>query len=168
MSTEAWVRLEQGRYPGVKVRVADVDGRMTITGIEVLRSEGVTLDDLRSIPIPRLEAAWNDQADRAGMLVRQRVRLAGTRGEAGVAPAMPKMPTKRELRLAIPTGRRYPDGFYQRVASLYLALVANGIRPGPAISEANPPVPVSTVHRWIKEARARGFLARARQGGGTG
>lgn len=54
-------------------------------------------------------------------------------------------------------GKR-PDSFYRQVARLFLARRAEGSKaPALDISEAHG-VPVTTVHRWVKEARRRGFL----------
>lgn len=170
----AWITLDQARHPGVVVHVEVVRDRVTITGVRIMKPGGVTLDDLRSIPIPRLEAAWNDPASREGKWARSKVRRAGQLARMGAAgdelaarkaDTMPKAPTSR--RVKIPKERRYPDTFYAQVAELYRALVANGERPAPAIAEANG-VPVTTVHAWVKEARARGILAPARKGGATG
>ena len=60
-------------------------------------------------------------------------------------------------------GGRYPDEFYAGLARVYTNLVATSERPAADIAEANH-VPVTTVHRWIKEARRRGFLAVGRRG----
>ncbi len=62
-----------------------------------------------------------------------------------------------------PAGRTLPDGFLVEVAHAYTSLARDGQKPAPVIaSEAE--VPVTTVHRWIKEARRRGLLAPARRG----
>lgn len=60
-------------------------------------------------------------------------------------------------------GGRYPDEFYEGIARVYTNLVAESERPAADIADANH-VPVTTVHRWIKEARRRGFLAAGRRG----
>lgn len=56
-----------------------------------------------------------------------------------------------------------PDGFYRRVADRYAELVITTNAPARDIA-AESGVPVTTVHRWIREARRRGHLAPARQG----
>jgi hypothetical protein len=56
-----------------------------------------------------------------------------------------------------------PDGFYQRVADAYREVLQDTNKVAVVLAkEAD--VPVGTVHRWILEARRRGFLATARQG----
>lgn len=161
MVKASWFTLNQDRHPGVSVKATVLNERVTIVGLRIERPEGLALDDLRSIALPAIEASLNDGTIHEA-LTRQRIRLEGS-----AAPAPPRPPTKREMRFSIPKGRKYPDRFYVAVALVYRQLVANGIRPGPALAEANG-VPVSTVHRWIKEARSRGLLAPARKGGATG
>jgi hypothetical protein len=56
-----------------------------------------------------------------------------------------------------------PDAFYQQVAEAYRDVVQTTPKVAKVLAEeAN--VPVGTVHRWIMEARRRGFLPAARQG----
>lgn len=66
-------------------------------------------------------------------------------------------------RLRPPTGREHPDGFYADVARRYSALLRTSDRPAADIAEASG-IPVTTVHRWVKEARRRGFLPPGRRG----
>ena len=73
-------------------------------------------------------------------------------------------PKGRGLRITVPKGRRRPDEFYEKVARLYGQLSATGSRrPASDIAEAND-LPVSTVHRWIKEARSWGLLPGGQRG----
>lgn len=65
-------------------------------------------------------------------------------------------------RLRRPDGSD-PDGFYRQVAGAYSSLVCDTSRPAKAMAE-EAGVPVATVHRWIHEARRRGFLPVGRQG----
>jgi hypothetical protein len=62
---------------------------------------------------------------------------------------------------------RYPDGFYEGVAAAYHRAVSERVAPAQTIAEANR-VPVTTVHRWIREARRRGLLPPARGKGQAG
>lgn len=63
-----------------------------------------------------------------------------------------------DLRIAVPTGQqRRSDEFYLHVANAFAWLSAHGTRPAAELAEAND-VPVTTVHRWVKEARARGVM----------
>jgi hypothetical protein len=56
-----------------------------------------------------------------------------------------------------------PDAFYRQVAEAYRDALQTTTKVAKVLAEeAN--VPVGTVHRWILEARRRGFLPSARQG----
>jgi hypothetical protein len=65
----------------------------------------------------------------------------------------------------VPNDLKKPDAFYALVAELYTALADSGSRrPAQEIADANKSVEVTTVHRWIKEARRRGLLGSGRKG----
>jgi len=142
------------------------DGRVRFEDMLVMKhgpDEWLTSDDLRAIPFtgmltwantpgPRrsilLDAGWDDaNIDR----YYERPPFA--------LPSDPTRPSKPPLRFNIPQGRRKPDAFYERVARAYMWLSTWGKSRAPAaqIAEVNR-VPVTTVHRWIKEARRRGLL----------
>jgi hypothetical protein len=72
----------------------------------------------------------------------------------------PKAP---RLRAKVPPGAKKDDTFYQRVAALYSQRAAQSSRPAVEMANANG-VPVTTVHRWVKEARRRGFLPPGQKG----
>ncbi len=63
----------------------------------------------------------------------------------------------------VPPRRPYSDEFYRQVASVYSALAAQIRAPAAVMADANH-VPLSTVHRWVKETRKRGFLAPGQRG----
>jgi len=67
----------------------------------------------------------------------------------------------------VPAGAAYPDTFYERVAVAYRAYLRMGVHPAQRIAEDSN-APVTTVHRWIREARRRGHLAPARSKGRPG
>lgn len=69
----------------------------------------------------------------------------------------------RSLRIEAPDGTRRPDSFYRKVAELYGFLAGRSRSPAAEIAQANG-LPVTTVHRWVKEARRRGFLPPGRRG----
>lgn len=116
----------------------------------VIQGHGISGPLLRSLPISRLEAQanlapgsgpigliWNDeQPDRVA-------------------------PTQREP-LCRPDGTD-PAGFSRRVAEAYREAVPVTHRPAALLAE-EAGVPVTTVHRWIREARVRGFLPPGRRG----
>lgn len=150
-SDEFWDRLGgdswgaiDGLAPGIRVYATwaeQASGRMVVTSICVKGSPGspVTADALRAIPVGRLEAAANEVS-------------------AGIAEAM----LRKAPRLYRPDGR-HPEEFYSAVATHYRWHAALSRRPAARMAEAAG-VPVTTVHRWIREARARGFLPKGRQG----
>jgi hypothetical protein len=71
---------------------------------------------------------------------------------------------RRRARLSVPPPpRAKPDVFYKRVADVYRELVGWTNRPAVELAEANG-VPVTTAHRWVKEARRRGFLPPGQKG----
>ena len=67
------------------------------------------------------------------------------------------------LRVSVPEGRRYDDEFYASNGELYRQLVEDGESPAVKLASANG-VPVTTVHRWIRETRRRGFLPPGKKG----
>jgi hypothetical protein len=81
-------------------------------------------------------------------------------GIEDVQPILHVRRTGHAYRLPKPYGRRFPDAFYQRVATAFETAVDAGKPPGRTIAEANK-VPETTVARWIREARRRGLLAPA-------
>ncbi|MDQ6853363.1 MAG: hypothetical protein M3046_06675 [Actinomycetota bacterium] len=66
------------------------------------------------------------------------------------------------LKLKVPKTRKRPDEFYAEVAAAFSMAAATGSKPAVRIARANRQ-PVSTVHRWIKEARRRGLMTPARR-----
>ncbi len=76
----------------------------------------------------------------------------------------PPVDTEPELPpLPRPQGHRYDDHFYELVAGHYRARLKAGKRPAQEIAKASG-VPVTTVHRWVRAARRRGFLAATTRG----
>lgn len=85
------------------------------------------------------------------LIQRARAELAANQGDPFSAI--------RALRQVTWTKRGFPDSFLRLVASAYGVLVADG-EPHPVKALAkSQPVDVSTASRWLKAARARGFLA---------
>lgn len=131
--------------PGVRVYATwgeQSDGRMVVTGL-CLRGSAehpLTADALRAVPIGRLEAAPNEiRATSARRALDQ------------VAP------------LTRPGDQVSGDEFYKIVAAHYRWHVSVSHKPAAEMAAAAE-VPVVTVHRWIREARRRGFLPPARKG----
>jgi len=69
-----------------------------------------------------------------------------------------------ECRVEVPKGRNHGDEFYCQVASIYSELLRFGsANPVATLAQRNN-APLSTVQRWVREARRRGFLPPARPG----
>jgi hypothetical protein len=62
-----------------------------------------------------------------------------------------------------PASRGRPDRFYREVAEVYLDYAQVSHRPAADLASTHQ-VPVTTAHRWVKEARRRGFLPPGRPG----
>lgn len=156
----------------VVVRVEqEHDGRLSIVELLVPRGGPVTTDQLRQVPLGRIDAWANGPMNRETILASLSLEPVSLEDAASLvaesdAAAIDRATNrrrKRSLRIQKPEGAKYPDSFYQRVAELYLDLAASGGRPAAAIAEANA-VPTTTVHRWIRQARDRGFLHKGRAG----
>lgn len=155
---------------------ADLDLRVGITDtgdslhIQTLVSsstdptEPLTRAALRDVPIgvlqraltggPLLEGirtAWNDKS--APDLRHDRCNTA--KADAHLANAATEVTPDETLRVEpVQKGRR-PDSFYEQVEHAYALAVARG-NSGAAqqVADAND-VPITTVYRWLKEARRR-------------
>lgn len=175
---DGWFRWVPDLEPGVTVRVqlTSTDGRQRIDRMEI--AGDVSARVLRSIPIGRIEASANttfgqDPAETSEVdaeLIRPAPPAAVPDGfeldDAGEIHERPAADDDREpdlvLEGAAPRTRK-PDDFYERVADLYRRLSVYSSRPAADIADANG-VPVTTVHRWVKEARHRDLLPPGRVG----
>lgn len=166
----------------VLVRVVPATGgRLVLAGLTI---EGEpTAELLRAIPVGRIEATANAQlclVDDAlvpappGPQVPSRPRWGGTTPPPppstpdGWETTDPARATRRPSRRAADRGgesvlRGRPDLFYRDVATAYLDLAQASSRPAVDLACAHG-VPQTTAHRWIKEARRRGFLPPGRPG----
>jgi hypothetical protein len=156
---QVWLRLERtdtGRYVVSSLHIEGaVDGPL-----------------LRSLPLSRLEAAANGPGlDRS---IQWRIEEGSP-----VGPGLWPDPAERDhllesflmteraprLKFHVPAEgvSKKPDEFYVRVAKAYSWLAGRTSRPAAELAERND-VPLSTVHRWVKEARRRGLLGPGRPG----
>jgi hypothetical protein len=152
-------------------------GRLAATEVVMMINDTTSNVDVatwRSVPIARLETLANLPDVKAAILDRMLDPEADV--EIGISrpeefePVLQAPVTRRALRLPKPTGKRYPDSFYERVAEAYYAaamLLDCADAPATAIAEANG-VTTSVVRRWFAEARRRGFLAPAQSMGRAG
>jgi hypothetical protein len=126
----------------------------------------VTTDRLRSIPVARIETLANTNPDFSPHVENTPQNTMGQAFDAFRQESnryiMAKARRKHRKPLTRPDGTN-PDAFYQQVADAYRDVVQKNRKVAIVLAEeAN--VPVGTVHRWILEARRRGFLPSARQG----
>lgn len=175
ISRDGWCSLAPPLgLDGLHVRVARAeDGRLLITDLYVHGAE-ITAEAVRGISISRLEAALNDPAI-SGTLegVGLRSWAQGGKGhwpdDELTLPALRQRAStvesrqqRRLVKLSRPTGRD-SDSFYRDVASAYAELARATRAPAKVLAE-EAEVPITTVHRWVREARRRGFLPPGRKG----
>jgi hypothetical protein len=153
----------------IRMRFAErPEGRLEAIDVWISRKEGISATALRNVPLAQIEALANSPVMAKALLEKMHGPSATSEPElegvknrlASLAPAepMPLPPAKLE----VPASRKKPDTFYQEVATAYMTLASMDRRPATVLAEQNN-VPITTVHRWVKEARARGFLAPGRR-----
>jgi len=120
---------------------------------------------MRTIPIARIVAAVNRPAIRQELLPYMppwSYVQSGREGSPLVSwrfpPEKPAKLARPKLRIPRSDGRRKPDSFYLAAAMAYLDQATISNRAAQDLALAND-VPVTTVHRWLKEARNRGLLS---------
>jgi hypothetical protein len=175
-----WSRGQGGTTEGLMVYAqlyADNPGERGHIGHMVIMGRDLSSDAVRNIPVGRLETLANTnpdfkphipgrdedgemlQAVRMLQIDANRQFLNKARRKAARDPEPPHA-TRQPLERP---DRSNPDEFYSRVADAYREVVKDTSKPAVVLAkEAD--VPVGTVHRWILEARRRGFLPTARQG----
>ncbi len=145
---------------GVTVEVArDERGRWRPVKVTIVEERGIAAEALRTLPLRALEAFAN--SNQLARFFLEAAAALATGETSGPPPSPPKQPP---LKFAVPTGRgRRPDTFYLKVAKAYQWLASQGRAPASELAEING-VPITTVHRWVKEARARRLLAPGQKG----
>ncbi|SMF64518.1 hypothetical protein SAMN02745830_05007 [Streptomyces sp. Amel2xC10] len=119
---------------------------------------------LRLIPWERIEAAVNLPSRRPVLadFIESRFPAPSEGPQLSLMEWAFRRPAEKlhepDMRLDIPEGYRKPDAFYADVAERFLQAAAISSRPAQDLAEANDVKP-TTVHRWIREAKARGLLA---------
>jgi hypothetical protein len=179
---DGWVLWHQGTggtTDGIRVYAhlyAEAEGaRGEITRL-VIDGRTLTTERLRTVPLARIETLANTNPDF-------RPHIAGTDQHA-ISDAFDQVQRQANAVMLDNAGRKAeefdrkaraprapltrpdgkdPDAFYARVAEAYREKVQTHRNVAVALAEeAN--VPPGTVHRWVLEARRRGFLPPARQG----
>jgi hypothetical protein len=163
-----WMLADNGRGERISVRFKP-SGQGRLDPVE-LRVDGPLLDSntLRRLPLAFMETFANTvwRTDLQDMLD---VAPEGDLHDRNYMPPQFSEPgsirrsiVRKTARLKIPDGAK-PDSFYRQVAKTYSHLARGSNRPAAELAEVND-VPVTTAHRWVKEARRRGFLPPGRKG----
>jgi hypothetical protein len=134
-----------------------------------VEGRNLTTDKLRSIPLGHIETLATTNPEFRPHIADTPQNVMGEafgaiRNEANRNMLAEAWRKAREPRkpLTRPDGSN-PDAFYRQVADAYRDAVQDTNKVAKALAE-EAGVPVGTVHRWILEARRRGFLPSARQG----
>lgn len=145
-------------------------GRLVVAELRVVAPDGVSAEMLRRVPLGRIEAMVNSpeladairgDVEAASETEREIGPGAGELKDHEEMEVHVRRRTRRDLKLRIPSERRRPDEFYRQVAVAYATAAQTTRGAAQAVAAAND-VPVSTVHRWMKEARRRGVAGAAR------
>jgi hypothetical protein len=118
---------------------------------------------LRRVPLAGMESVANGVGRD---MLQDRLHLEDPPPEwrpPSLQPGQLWLPKAPRLRAKVPRGAKKNDAFYQTVAAVYRQKAVQSNRPAVEMANANG-VPVTTVHRWVKEARRRGFLPPGQKG----
>jgi hypothetical protein len=149
-----WLYGENGHGDRVYVRFRPNDrGRMEPVELRLEADRPIDSTMLRQLPLTVLEGHANRQPSDVRDPTPDPQPPAGARLSPGRSGA---------ALLKVPPGAK-PDWFYERLAVAYSNLALRSNRPAVLLAERNQ-VPVTTVHRWVKEARRRGFLPPGQKG----
>ena len=170
-----WMLADAAHGERFAVRFApDDQGRLE--PVELRLDSGTPIDTslLRRLPLAHMRVFANAVIDYREQLANQQGPMnVPTSGRAtdpldrtaypqAMQPGHPHPKQNVRKRLKVPAGAK-GDGFYRQIASVYSALAAASNRPAVELAAANN-VPVTTAHRWVKEARRRGFLPPGQKG----
>lgn len=155
----------------------DGGGRLVVHGLWIeafdhLYGPGsIAPTELRDIALGRVEGLIN--APQYGATVRAGIASEDSEpsfdptacplGEAATrAERLPLRRLTTTLRIEVPMERSRNDDFYRHVADTFAVASQTTNKPAVEIADATG-VTVTTVHRWIKEARRRGLAGPARR-----
>jgi hypothetical protein len=180
---DGWITLPgpDGGGGGLHVATHQRDGRLVITEVYIHADE-ITPEIMRNFSVSRLEAELNaalptgqtpemvtSALEKLGLIRRDdspEPSLADLRDQARRVGAARQTRSRRapaqRPRLTRPAGTE-PNVFYSHVAAAY-SEYAPRTRKAAKEMAAEASVPVTTAHRWIREARRRGYLPPARKG----
>lgn len=151
--------LRKIRLAQIEADAAEFDDRMR----SFLAEPAPDLRTLAAFFTTRYNPAKADGADWVQQSFLAQRDLA-SRPKLPRRPRIPALPTPGPRRkLERPRGTRYSDDFYRQVANAYRHSVAEGKAPAPQM-QTETGAPITTIHRWIRQARKRGHLGPAKQG----
>jgi hypothetical protein len=159
---DGWVGYTHpGKRYGTRIHVSfkPGPGRWIVDGVQFADFR-VTARDLRDLPLGKIEA-WINQLAQQGLVdpaavpakLSDTVAFAITGGTATWVPKPPPAPAK---------GAK-PDEFYRRIGEIYGKAALVSPRPAADLAEAWE-VPLTSVHRWVRVARGRGYLPPTEKG----
>jgi hypothetical protein len=165
-----WSRVRSGTTEGLRVfaqLLAPREGGPSEIVRVTVEGRKLTADKLRTIPLGHIETLAKANPEFSPHIEGQPQGAISESFDAINHQASVHFLTRAYQRqphkpLSRPDGSN-PDAFYQEVAEAYRDVVQDHRNVAVVLAkEAN--VPVGTVHRWIMEARRRGFLPPARVG----
>lgn len=186
------ISRDGSRAPRLLVKVGKRDGRIAV--VRLVLDGHIGAQTFRDIPLGRFEAWLNTQFSNSGRTYGEVLAERQTDGmDAETLDNLkqrkmlfpeeferidesldrylehtvkerhsPIAMTEPREKLTRPDGSD-PDAFSYRVAEAYKEAVISTSKPAVALAE-EAGVPVTTVHRWIREARQRGHLPKAKKG----
>jgi hypothetical protein len=167
VSEDGWVTLPKFNGVVTHFRIGRQDGRWIITDVYVQAPE-VTASVLQQTDVSRILAMLNSSGllyptapDESlddltfGDMRRRAERMRRELADRGTDPLALKPPPPRPT-LQRPDGKD-TDQFYALVARAYRDYAPRTRKPAVEMAK-EAEVPVTTVHRWIREARRRGHL----------
>jgi hypothetical protein len=137
------------------------DGRLVVRSVELQsHADRLDVEQWRAFPLARVESEAN-QPDMYQLLWEHRHMKPPTDDprleiNARAMAAKRRLPMRSLHEWTELPGKK-PDAFYKQVAARYRYYVAHGMAPAKEIAEDSD-LPVTTVHRWIREARRRKLL----------
>ena len=162
----AWLSLPQNDGGGTHMHLTQRDDGRWVVDELYLHAQELTPTMLRRVPIARADAMVSLIEQGDGPDFEYYLKMGPgepSLGELQKRAELAEMPGfKRRDRLTRPDGSD-PSGFYAQVAAAHRDFVAKNLPPGEGIA-AEAGVPVTTAHRWIREARLRGYLPPGRRG----
>jgi len=172
----SWAYYESDEATDVRLRLGLLpNGRLEISELHISDFSPTTLRDLPFGPITRTINSsqsireWlevDPHHSDIGATLKPMSKFRGSDAEPpplqswlepGTLPHISRR-RRKSLRVSVPAGHgKRPDTFYETVMKVYAEASRASKTPAVDVAEANG-VPVTSVHRWVKEARRRGLM----------